>query len=136
MSEKPKKPNVKLYLLSAVAIILIFGLYRVVVMLAENEYIPIFWLEVMMWAYMIVGCALFLAAFILRRGFSGKPLTEDDIPDTVGEAEKLAILSSDKRRKKIAKYLMIPLVAIIFVFMYEIIELYYFPVIKSWFSSL
>ncbi len=136
MSGKTKKPNVKLYILSALAVVIIFGAYRIVLMLVENGHIAPVWFRVMMWAYMIAGCALFLAVFILQRGFSGKPISESDLPDTLGESEKLALLESDRRRKRTAKYLMIPLVSIIFVFMYEIIELYYFPVIKNWLSSM
>ena len=59
-----------------------------------------------------------------------------DILPGMNAAEKLAYLEDDRRRKKIAKSLMIPLIAIIFVFMFEIIELFYIPAIQSWFSSI
>ncbi len=135
MNSGSKKSNIKLFWLSALAVVLIFGAYRIVLMLAENQKIPSVCFSVMMWAYMLVGCGLFLAVVVLQHGFSGKPLLPDDLPSSMSAVEKTAAMEDDARRKKRAKYLMIPLVAIVFVFLYEIIEIYYFPAIANWFSS-
>lgn len=135
MSGEKKKPNVALFWLSALVITATFGLYRVVVMLVGNGSISPGWFSAMMWAYMILACAAFVAVIVLQRGFSGKPLTADMLPDAMSIPEKTAFLAEDRRRKKIAKYFIIFLIAFIFVFMYEIIEIYYLPAIKNWFDS-
>lgn len=136
MRSGQKKPNIKLFWLSAFVVSAVFLVYRVVLMLAENGQIPSIWFTLMMWALMLIGCGVFISVIILQRGFSSKPLLPDELPDSMNAAEKLAYLEDDRRRKKIAKNLMIPLIAIIFVFMFEIIELFYIPAIQSWFSSI
>lgn len=131
-----KKPNIKLFWLFAAALLVIFGLYRFVVMLVLNGSLDYFWLSALMWVYMIAGCGIFVAIFILQRGLSNKPLSAEDLPDSMSITEKRDYLEIDKKRKRTAKYLMIPLIAIIFVFIFEIIDIYYIPAIKSWFSSI
>ena len=130
-----KKPNVALFWLSVLVIIAVFGVYRIVVMLVEGGEISPVWFSVLMWVYMLAACADFITVIVLQRGFSGKPLTADMLPDTMSIPEKTSFLKSDRRRKKIAKYFLVLLVALIFVFMYEIIELYYLPAIRNWFDS-
>lgn len=136
MSDKPKKPNVKLFWLSALVVLIIFGAYRAVVILVESGQLAPVWFSVLMWGYLLLASAAFITVVILQRGFSNKPLLPDDLPDSITFSEKSAVLDADKRRKRLAKYFLIPLIAFILVFMYEIIEIYYFPAISGWFSSL
>ncbi len=135
MSDEKKKPNVRLFWLSALAVAVIFGIYRIVVTLVGNEELSPFWFSLMMWTYMIAGCALFIAVIVLQRGFSGRPVTADELPDEMSIPQKTAYINEDKRRKRIAKYLLIPLLALLFVFIFEIAEVYYFPAIKGWFEN-
>ncbi len=135
MSGEKKKPNVALFWLSALAIAVIFGIYRIVVSLVGSGRIAFVWFSVLMWTYMAAGCAIFIAVVVLQRGFSNKPVTADELPDTMSIAEKTAFMEADKKRKKTAKYLLIPLLALLFVFIFEIIEVYYFPAIKNWLSN-
>lgn len=135
MSENKKKPNLKLFWLSALAVLVIFGIYRIVFMLADNAKISHLWFEALLLVYMLAACGIFIVIFVLQRGFSNKPLSAEDLPDSMSLTEKRQILDDDKKRKRRAKYLMIPLVAFVFVFMFEILEVYYFPAISNWFSS-
>lgn len=114
-SEK-KKFNLRLFLLSALVFVIIFTIYRVCI---ENEKI------IIMWIYLILASCLFIAIFILNRGMSSTQITADMLPDEWGDEKKAAYLDSDKRRRRIAKYLIIPLIPLLFVFIYEIFELFY-----------
>lgn len=136
MSDSPKKPNVKLFWLSALVVLVVFGAYRVVVMMVENGSLAPVWFSVLMWSYMLLASAAFITVVTLQRGFSNKPLMPDDLPDSMTFSEKSSAIEADKRRKKLAKIFLIPLIAFILVFLYEIIEIYYFPAIAGWFSSL
>ena len=134
VAAETNRPRARKIVASVLTVLLIFGFYRYVVYLVENSQLDYRWLSVLMWTYLIAGCAVFVAVFVLQRGFSNKPLSAEDLPDSMSIKEKQAYLDGDKKRKHIAKYLMVPLFAIVFVFFYEIIELYYFPMFQSWFS--
>ena len=134
--KKPTARAVRLFWMSALCIIVIFGLYRIIVQLVDNGKLGEVWFSVMMWAFMIAASTLFIAIVVLQRGFSGKPVSADELPDTMSIDEKRAYCESDARRKRAAKYLMMPFVAILFVFMFEVVEIYYLPAISGWFSSL
>lgn len=124
-SEK-KKFNLRLFLISALVFVIIFTIYRVCI---ENEKI------IIMWIYLILASCLFITIFILNRGMSSTQITADMLPDEWDDDKKAAYLDADKRRR-IAKHLMIPLIPLIFVFIYEIFELYYLDTILELFSGI
>lgn len=130
-----KKPNIKLYIIFAVAVIVIFGAYRVVVSAVDQGQIAPVWYSVMMWLYLALAGAGFVGVVILNRGFSGKIPTADELPSSWNHIEKANYINDATKRRRIAKCILIPTIAFIFVFFYEIIELYYFPAIANWFSS-
>ncbi len=130
-----KKPNVKLYLLFALEIIIIFGLYRVVLSMVDAGLIRPLWFTVLMWSYLVLASVAFIAVVILNRGFSGKPVTADQLPRSWNHIEKAEYMEEDARRRRIAKYVMIPCIAFISVFIFEIAELYYVPMLKEMFSK-
>lgn len=137
MSEKTsnKKPNIKLYIIFAVVVIVIFGAYRVVVSAVDQGRIaPVFY-SVMMWVYLALAGVGFICVVILNRGFSGKLPTADELPQSWNHIEKANYINEASKRRRIAKRILIPTIAFIFVFFYEIIELYYFPAIANWFAS-
>lgn len=130
-----KKPNIKLYIIFAVAVIVIFGAYRVVVSAVDQGRIaPIFY-SVMMWLYLVLAGIGFICVVILNRGFSGKLPTADELPASWNHIEKANYINDATKRRRIAKCVLIPTISFIFVFFYEIIELYYFPAIVNWFAS-
>ncbi len=130
-----KKPNIKLYLLFAFEVIIIFGLYRVVLSMVDAGMIRPVWFTVLMWAYLVLASAAFVAVIILNRGFSGKAVTADQLPRSWNHIEKAEYMEKDSRRRRAAKYVMIPCIAFISVFIYEIAELFYVPMLKDLFSN-
>ena len=130
-----KKPNVKLYLIFAAAVIVIFGVYRIVLNAVEEGLVPPVCYSVLMWAYLLLAAAGFVAVVALNRGFSGRIPTADELPMAWNHLEKTRYIEDAKKRRRTAKYFLIPTVAFVFVFIYEIIELYYFPAISDWLAS-
>ena len=92
--KKPTARAVRLFWMSALCIIVIFGLYRIIVQLVDNGKLGEVWFSVMMWAFMIAASALFIAIVVLQRGFSGKPVSADELPDTMSIDEKRAYCES------------------------------------------
>ncbi len=131
---KPKV-NIKLYLSFAAAVVVIFGIYRVVVSAVNAGLIAPMWYSAIMWAYLLLAGAGFVAVVILNRGFSGGVPTADQLPSAWNHIEKANYIKEAADRRRKAKFFLIPTVAFVFVFIYEIIELYYFPAISDWFSS-
>ncbi len=133
-SEK-KRINYKLYTLFALGVITIFGLYRAVIFMVAEGMISGVWFSALMWTYLVLACAAFVAIYVLNRGFSGKAVTADELPPEWDHIKKGEYMKKDARRRKIAKYIMIPFVSFVFVFFWEIIEIFYLPGIKAWFDS-
>lgn len=130
-----KKPNVKLYLIFAASVIVIFGTYRIVVSAVEQGRIAPVCYTVLMWVYLLLAGAGFVAVVALNRGFSGKVPTADELPSAWNHIEKTRYIEDAEKHRRHAKYFLIPTVAFVFVFIYEIIELYYFPAITDWLAS-
>lgn len=129
------KLNVKLYLAFALGVTLIFGIYRAVIYMVTEGMIDGVWFSVLMWTYLLLGCAAFIAIYVLNRGFSSKPLKPEELPSDWNHVQKAEYMTKDVRRRRIAKYIMIPFIAFIFVFFWEIVEIYYLPIIKEWYYS-
>ncbi len=128
--------NFRLFIISVVAIVLIFGFYRVVVTMVENEKIGVVYYYALMWTYAIFAGVFFIAVIVLNRGFSTKPYTADMLPDSWDYQKKREFMESDAKRRRISKILLIPCVAFIFVFLFEIIEIFYLPAIESLLESI
>lgn len=128
--------NYRLFIISTAAIAVVFGFYRIVISLIESEKIGVIYYYAMMWTYAIFAGGLFIAVIVLNRGFSTKPYTANMLPDDWDYQKKREFLASDAKRRKISKILLIPCVAFIFVFLFEIIEVYYLPMIQSWLETL
>lgn len=137
MSRKPdaKKPNIKLYLIFALAVVVIFGAYRVVVSAVDQGQIAPVWYSVMMWTYLILAGVGFVIVVVVNKGFSGKIPTADELPSSWDHVKKTKYIADATKCRRISKYVLIPTVAFIFVFFYEIIELYYFPAVSNWLAS-
>ena len=131
-----KKPNIRLYLLSGLIIAVIFAAYRVIISLVEGGSVGGVVYDIMMWTYLSLACVLFVIVIILNRGFSNKPVTADMLPDEWGFDEKRNYIAADTKRKRTAKYLLIPLIAFLAVFIYEIVEIYYAPMLSELFNSI
>ncbi len=130
-----KKPNIKLYLIFAAAVIVIFGVYRIVLNAVEEGLIAPVCYTALMWLYLILAGAGFIAVVTLNRGFSGRVPTADELPSAWNHVEKTRYIEAAEKRRRTAKYFLVPTVAFLFVFIYEIIELYYFPAISDWLAS-
>ncbi len=130
-----KKPNIKLYLIFAASVTVIFGVYRIVLSAVGEGLIPPVGYDIIMWVYLLLAGAGFITVVVLNRGFSGSLPTADELPTAWNHIEKKQYIENVERRRRIAKYFLVPTVAFVFVFMYEIIELYYFPAISDWLAS-
>lgn len=134
-TEGEKKVNIKIYILFALGVILIFGLYRVVLGFVNIGMLDYVWFTALMWTYLILACVLFVAVIVLNRGTSGAMISAEDLPSDWDHIKKAEYLKSEQKRRRIAKYLLIPCIAFIGVFIFEIAELFYAPAIMEWWNS-
>lgn len=119
---KEKKPfNFKLLLILLLATVVIFGIYRIFIALE---------IAAIMWIYMGLTCALFIAYFYINRGMSNKPTPIDDLPEEWSAVQKTEFLAEEAARKKKAKYIFILLLPFLFTFFFDIVELFYVDYFK------
>lgn len=84
--------------------------------------------------YLAVGAALLLFFVIYNRGFSAKGVTPDMLPDTMSMEEKLAFIEDGKQRLKRSRIILIFLLPIIFTFAFDLLYLYFWPMLESAFK--
>ncbi len=118
-----KKFNFKLLGILALNTVLLFGIYRVCMSL------PYF--EIVLGIYIAVTAALALGYVIYNRGFSRKGITFEMLPDTMSEQQKREFIEDGAAREKKSKWMLTLLIPLIFVFMFELIELYMLPFLQS-----
>lgn len=84
--------------------------------------------------YMGVGIVLGLYFVIYNRGFSGKNVTPQMLPDTMSYEEKLAFIEDSKQRLHKSKWMLSVLFPIIFVFALDMMYLYLLPMLQETFG--
>ncbi|MBQ9783520.1 MAG: hypothetical protein IJW44_03275 [Clostridia bacterium] len=114
-------------LLVVLATVVVFAFYRVMLRFPYFQYV--------MYGYMIAAAALILTYVIYNRGFSRKGVTVDMLPAEWSEAEKESYIEDGKRRMRRSRWMLIPIIAFVFTFGYEAIELYVIPFIQEMLSK-
>ena len=116
-----KKINKSTLVLMAIVIlssVIVYGTYRILI----NRY----YLLVLV-AYMAVETVFILAYLIYNRGFSRKGVTREMLPDDWDDEKKDAFIASGEERLKRSRWMLVIILAFLFTFFAEIIELYFLP---------
>lgn len=118
-----KKINKSSLILLAIVIIssvIVYSTYRV---LLDYFY---FWVLI---AYMAIEAVFIFAYLIYNRGFSRKGVTKDMLPVEWSEAEKDEFINSGKERFKKSRWMLVIIIAFLFTFFIDMVELYLLPFI-------
>lgn len=107
-----KKPKVLRLLLLILSVIVFFTLYEVCV--AYN-------IGIIVHIYGILLALLLLAYGVLNRGFSRHIPESDELPPEMSDQEKEEYISTQKKRNKTAKALLIPIISILLTFAFDLI---------------
>ena len=84
--------------------------------------------------YLAVGAVLALYYVIYNRGFTGKNVTPDMLPDSMSPVEKQRFLDESRARMEKSKWVLTVLIPIVLVFFADMIYLFIFPTVKGWFQ--
>lgn len=126
-NKKPDKGSI-IMLLSLVAVtVIIYCVYRLCTEVLL--YTPIFFI------YIGVECVLVAVYLFYNRGFSLRGVTKEMLPETMSEEEKDALLKDAELRLKRSKWMIIPIVAFMFTFAIDAIELFLLPNMEVWFGK-
>ncbi len=112
LRKEAKKVNWRLWLITFISVVCIFGVYQLCVYLNFRPIVHI---------YAIAVCLLAIAFCVLNKGFSNRKLTLNDLPKEWDDGKKAAFLENRRR----ARYLLIPIIGILLTFAFDIIYLYY-----------
>ena len=116
-----KKINKSTLVLMAIVIlssVIVYGTYRILI----NRY----YLLVLV-AYMAVETVFVIAYLFYNRGFSRKGVTREMLPDDWDDEKKDAFIASGEERLKRSRWMRVIILAFLFTFFAEIIELYFLP---------
>jgi len=115
---KKKEKNKKLIylIITLIACVALLFIYRTSL---EFRFFPI-----VLWGYMISLMALVIAYIVYNRGFSRKGITKDMLPDDWSEEEKRKFVDSAKKRLERSKWMLILIIAFLFTFLFDALELF------------
>lgn len=116
-----KKINKSALVLLAIVIlssVLVYGIYKI---LLERFYLAV------LVAYMVIETVFILAYLIYNRGFSRKGVTREMLPAEWSEDKKDEFIRSGEERLKSSRWMLVIILAFLFTFFIEIIELYFLP---------
>ncbi|MBQ5634057.1 MAG: hypothetical protein IIV11_04150 [Clostridia bacterium] len=116
-----KKINKSALVLLAIVIlssVLVYGTYKI---LLERFYLAV------LVAYMVIETVFILAYLIYNRGFSRKGVTREMLPAEWSEDKKDEFIHSGEERLKSSRWMLVVILAFLFTFFIEIIELYFLP---------
>lgn len=117
-NNKINKSTLVLLAIVIVSSVIVYGTYRIL--------IDRFYLSVLI-AYMAVETIFILAYLIYNRGFSRKGVTREMLPDDWDEEKKDKFIASGEERLKKSRWMLVIILAFLFTFFAEIIELYFIP---------
>jgi len=93
-----------------------------------------YYFEIVMIAYMVIEAGFVFTYVIYNRGFSRRGVTRDMLPAEWSEEKKDSFIGSGERRLKRSRWMLVIILAFLFTFMMEIIELWFVPIVKGWFG--
>ena len=91
--------------------------------------------EVILLTYMGVATVCVFSYVIYNRGFSRKGITAEMLPESWSEEQKSEFIEDGKRRIKKTKPLLIVIIAFMFTFMIEAVELFVLPFLSGIFGA-
>ena len=113
-----------LFAIVLVSSVIVYVTYRIL--------IDRFYLSVLI-AYMVIETAFILAYMIYNRGFSRKGVTRDMLPPDWSEEKKDEFIRSGEERLKGSRWMLVIILAFLFTFFAEIVELYFLPFVLGLF---
>ena len=120
MKPEAKKLALTLLLNSVLLIALYFLIARV---------FPYVWL-----LYLAAGAGLGFYYVIYNKGFAGKGITPDMLPDTMSLADKQAFIEDSRNRLQRSKWVLTLLLPILFTFAIDMLYLFCLPMLEKLFS--
>ena len=112
--------------LKLIALILItggvFAVYRICI---SFDALFIFWI------YLVAFSALIAAYIIYNRGLPSKGITADMLPDEWSYEKKVDFIEDATRRRKRSAWMLMLIIAFIFTFAFEMLELFALPFIEE-----
>ncbi len=83
--------------------------------------------------YIAAGAVLGLGYVIYNKGFSGKGVTPEMLPDTMSPEEKQAFINDSIRRQKTSEWVLLLLIPILVTLAADMIYLFIFPTLEGLF---
>ena len=78
--------------------------------------------------------ALFALTYVIyNKGFSGKNVTPEMLPDDMSKQEKEDFIEDGKRRLAKSKWMLMGIIALIVTFVVEAVTLFLIPLFSGWF---
>lgn len=124
--KRPSRADIAMLISLVVLSVIVFCIYRLLL----NYY----YFEFALIAYMVIGAGFVFAYIIYNRGFSRRGVTRDMLPAEWSEEKKDSFIESGARRLKRSRWMLVIILAFLFTFMMEIIELWFVPTVKGWFG--
>lgn len=127
-TDKKTATNNVIRLLCLIAVtMVIFCLYKFLI----NHY----YFEIVLGIYMGVATVAIFTYVIYNRGFSRRGVTPDMLPDTWSTEKKAEFIEDGERRLRRSRPLLVLCFAFAFTFLFDIIELFCFPLLKEIFGA-
>lgn len=112
--------NKKHLILLIVNCIVFIGLYRLLITSAFDFTVQ----KIVVLAYMIGAAALILAYVIYNRGFSGRGVTPEMLPDTMTEKEKDDYIADNAAREKRSKWMLTYIIPMLLAVLIDLFDMY------------
>ena len=96
------------------------GLYRLLISTAFTFTVQ----KVVVLTYMIAAAVLILLYVIYNRGFSGRGVTPEMLPDTMTEKEKDDYIADSLMREKKSKWMLTFIVPLVFALLIDLLDMF------------
>lgn len=120
---------------STIALLIILIISAAVVLLTYRVLMNYPFFNIVMWVYMAIETLFVLTYVIYNRGFSRKGVTRDMLPDDWSDEKKEEFIEDGKRRLHASRWMLVVILAFMFTFAVDILELFVFPTVLGWFSA-
>lgn len=100
----------------------VFGVYRIAIY---------YELEFALWVYLIAFTAFIAAYIIYNRAMTRRGVTVDMLPDEWSYEEKVEFIEDGRRRLKKSSWMLMFIIAFIFTFAFDLLELYALPFLEE-----
>ena len=121
-----KSETKKLMLCLVANTVLMIALYFAIPALTRFPYMP--------QVYLVAGAGLGIYYVIYNRGFAGKGITPEQLPETMSLAEKQKFIEDSQARLHKSRSVLTLLVPILFTYMIDMLYLFVFPYFASLFA--